>query len=156
MKTISLGRGCSEPKLALLMDMAQEQAFTDRPNLTLHRTPSSVWDRSGWNGSRERPGVPRVLLGVGGGVLVVQGLRQHTWTGRMLAGLGGTLAWWALTGRGDLSGARRWFDEVLERTGSNPDDQIHEASADSFPASDAPSRTAAIGTGVRRHTLREH
>ena len=33
----------------------------------------------------------------------------------MLSGLGGSLAWWALTGEGDLSDARRWFNEVIER-----------------------------------------
>ena len=34
-------------------------------------------------------------------------MRQRTVTGGLLAGLGGSLAWWALTGEGDLSEARR-------------------------------------------------
>jgi hypothetical protein len=90
-------------------------------------------------------------VGIGGGALAIQGLRQGTWKGRMLAGLGGTLAWWALTGEGDLTDARRWFDEVLERAPWRRADPVFEASADSFPASDAPSWTPTVGTGLRRH-----
>jgi hypothetical protein len=84
-------------------------------NLTTHRAPESVWARRGWDGSKDRLTITRCLVGIGGGALAIQGLRQGTWKGRMLAGLGGTLAWWALTGEGDLTDARRWFDEVLER-----------------------------------------
>lgn len=118
-------------------------------NLTTHRAPISVWQRSGWDGTRERLTLTRWLLGVGGGVLAVQGLRQRSVPGSFLAGLGGTLAWWALTGEGDLSNARRWFAETIERVTGRADDLIMQSSAESFPASDAPSWTPTVGTGVR-------
>ena len=97
----------------------------------------------------------RWLVGVGGAALAIQGIRQRSAAGSMLAGIGGSLAWWAMTGQGDLSDARRWFASVLERVGWQREDLVHDASADSFPASDAPSFTPTTGTGVR-HGKRSH
>lgn len=118
-------------------------------NLTTHRASASVWDRRGWDGAtRERLAMTRWLLGIGGGALALQGIRQKTVTGGLLAGIGGSLAWWALSGEGDLSDARRWFMHLAERAGWNRDDLVHDASADSFPASDAPAWTPTVGTGL--------
>ena len=118
-------------------------------NLSTHRASASVWDRRGWDGTRERMAMTRWLLGAGGAALAVQGLRQKSAVGGLLAGIGGSLAWFALSGEGDLSNARRWMARMAERVGWHTDDLVHDASADSFPASDAPAWTPTVGTGVR-------
>ena len=118
-------------------------------NLSTHRASASVWDRRGWDGTRERMAMTRWLLGAGGAALALQGLRQKTAMGGLLAGIGGGLAWFALSGEGDLSDARRWMTRMAERVGWHTDDLVHDASADSFPASDAPAWTPTVGTGLR-------
>jgi hypothetical protein len=126
---------------------------TSTLNLTPHRATASVWERRGWDGTRQQLTVTRWLIGIGGGALAIQGLRQRSVRGTMLAGLGGSLAWWALTGEGDLPDARRWFMQLVERAGLRREDLIHESSAESFPASDAPSWTPTVGTGLRHRGM---
>ena len=122
---------------------------THQINLTTHRLTASVWNRRGWNGTPEQLSATRWLVGIGGAALAIQGVRQRTRTGGMLAGLGGGVAWCALTGEGDLSEARHWFTRALQPR-FRPVDHVHRASTESFPASDAPSWTSTVGTGVRR------
>jgi hypothetical protein len=121
-------------------------------NQRIHRSDSSVWDRRGWNGTKEQITMTRLLIGVGGGALAVQSWRLGTWRGRLLSGLGGSLAWWALTGEHDLSSARRWVDEMVERSPWDRSDRVAHESDESFPASDSPSWTPTVGTGLRRRS----
>jgi len=123
-------------------------------NLTARRSTASVWDRRGWDGYDSAPALTRWLVGIGGGALAVQGLRQRSATGAVLAGFGASLAWWALTSNGRLPDVRQWANAAADRAGIRHDDEIAEASEDSFPASDSPAWTLTTGTGLRNSELR--
>jgi hypothetical protein len=139
-----------DPEIAWLARMSESAGL----NLTSHRATTSVWERRGWDGTREHRAMTRLLVGVGGAALAIQGLRLRSVRGSMLAGLGGTLAWWAITGEADLSRARCFMSQLAERAGWRREDLVHDASADSFPASDAPAWTATVGTGLSSRRTR--
>jgi hypothetical protein len=129
--------------------MGNHRGRVNRLNLTSHRATDSVWRRRGWDGAPDRLAWPRALIGVGGVALAIQGFRQPTRTGRLLVGVGGALAVWALAGGESVAQARYWVARILEPWVGR-EDLVQQASTESCPASDAPWWTPTVGTGVRR------
>jgi hypothetical protein len=123
------------------MTMPREQL-----NLTPHRASASVWDRPGWSDC-ERPDAARIAIALAGGVLTMHGLRMRTLGGRVLAGIGGALIWGSLSTEKNPWKSLR---QMTARAGKRQEDAtVHEASADSFPASDPPSWTVVAGSTPR-------
>lgn len=136
-------------------DGMTQSASASGLNLSVHRGPVSVWDRPGWNGAVERIAATRWLLGAGGGALAFEGIRRRSFGGALLASAGASLAWWAFARPGDFDGARQRLLNFFERAGWRRTDRVHDESEQSFPASDAPSWTPTVGTGIRHHTRRK-
>jgi uncharacterized membrane protein len=110
-------------------------------NLVQHRAEPNVWERTGTQTNRD---TERWLLAVAAGALLVSGFRRRSLAGLLLVVGGATLGWCSAAGAGERRRVRGWVQAALPARGRG-EDVIHEASEESFPASDPPAWTPTTG-----------
>jgi uncharacterized membrane protein len=115
-------------------------------NLMLTRSEKSVWDKPSLSATLSTYDQERWVAVAAGSALTVVGARRGGFGGGLVAMLGAVLTIRAAMGRRDLGVAREFIDQRLKERGWRPKDIVHDASEESFPASDSPSWTPTAGT----------
>ena len=122
-------------------------------NLATHRASQNVWSRAD-RAARRQAAVP-LVLGVAASLIAARAIGGHRWRGALLAGVGAGAAVWAAVNPDRVHALRQRVTSAIS-SWSVSVDPIGEASEDSFPASDAPSWTPTVGTGLRREPTTTH